>query len=117
MNFLVDAHLPRSLADLLTSAGHDAIHTSDLLLGNRTTDAEINRLSLDEERVVVTKDEDFVDSHLIKGEPHKLLLVSTGNIGNRDLLELFNRNLGQIVDALADHAYVEVSRRHLTIHQ
>ncbi len=64
MNFLVDAQLPRRLAYHFRAAGHDALHTLDLPEGNRTTDHMINELSLREERIVVTKDEDFVTSFL-----------------------------------------------------
>ncbi len=64
MKFLVDAQLPLALASSLRSAGHDALHTSELPHGNRTTDSEINHLSLAEERVVITKDADFADSFL-----------------------------------------------------
>ena len=44
MRFLIDAQLPARLARALATAGHDAIHTSDLRLlvvaiGNITNDA------------------------------------------------------------------------------
>ena len=52
--FLVDAHLPRRLASELREAGHDAVHTLDLPAGNRTTDADINAISLRDERVVAS---------------------------------------------------------------
>jgi predicted nuclease of predicted toxin-antitoxin system len=77
MIFLVDAQLPRRLVTLLRQAGYDALHTLDLPLGNRTTDTIINELSINEQRVVVTKDSDFVDSLVLRGQPWKLLLVST----------------------------------------
>lgn len=116
MKFLIDAHLPPSLAALLNSAGHDAIHTRDLLLGNRTSDLAINQISIDEQRIVVTKDADFVNSLLLFGEPYKLLLVSTGNITNRQLLELFVKNLPQLIEAFENHTYIELERAHLNIH-
>lgn len=116
MRFLVDAHLPRRLAVELNIVGHDALHTLDLPQKNRTTDEAINKISVEEQRVVVTKDADFRDSHLIKGEPYKLLLVSTGNINNADLLSLFAHNLERIVDAFQLHSYIELDRHHLTIH-
>lgn len=74
MKFLVDAHLPRRIARRLQEAGHDALHTLDLPDGNRTTGAEINAISLLEQRVVITKDADFVNSFLLKNQPYKLLL-------------------------------------------
>jgi predicted nuclease of predicted toxin-antitoxin system len=82
MRFLVDAQLPRRIVWRLRDAGHDAVHTLDLANGNRTSDAEIVDLAKREDRVVVTKDADFVDSHLLRNQPEKLFLISTGNIGN-----------------------------------
>ena len=40
MKFLVDAQLPKRLAEWLNEAGHDTLHTLDLPRGNRTPDAE-----------------------------------------------------------------------------
>jgi predicted nuclease of predicted toxin-antitoxin system len=63
--------------------------SSDLPDGNRTSDAEIARLADAESRVVVSKDRDFRDGHLLRGTPARLLVVATGNISNDDLLGLF----------------------------
>jgi predicted nuclease of predicted toxin-antitoxin system len=73
----------------LAAAGCDAKHTLDLPDGNRTTDKQPNDVADQEARVVITKDADFVDWHLLRGRPAKLPLVSTGNISNRELEALF----------------------------
>lgn len=57
------------------AAGCDAIHTLDLPAGNRTPDAALTAAADGDGRVVVSKDEDFVDSHLLLGRPAKLLLI------------------------------------------
>ena len=114
--FLVDAQLPRSLARLLQSLGHDAIHTLDLPEGNRSTDAILCRLAESEQRVLMTKDADFADSFLLLGRPPKLLFVTTGNIPNKDLLALFRSNLPAIAVALSSNSFVEIDRTGLTIH-
>ncbi len=44
MKFLVDAQLPRQLAETLNWRGYDALHTLELPLGNWTSDSEINRV-------------------------------------------------------------------------
>ena len=93
MKFLVDAQLPRRLVKRLREAGFDAIHTLDLPLSNRTSDTEINALSIREQYVVVTKDADFVNSFHLHHQPYKLLLVSTGNIRNLELETLFLANI------------------------
>lgn len=116
MNFLVDAHLPRRLAQWLRARGHDVIHTRDLPQGNRTGDSIINARSLAEARIVITKDADFVDSFILKRQPYKLLLVSTGNITNDDLIALFTQHIQMIEQALDTNDYVELSRTAFIIH-
>lgn len=116
MKFLVDAQLPRRLVDRLLAAGHDAVHTKDLPNENRTTDREIIELSLRDKSAVITKDQDFVDSMTLKGEPHKLLLISTGNISNADLENLFVPNINAVAAALEANDFVELSRTALTVH-
>jgi predicted nuclease of predicted toxin-antitoxin system len=116
MNFLIDAQLPRRLASLLTAAGHDAVHTLDLPNANRTTDTEINAISIRDQRVVITKDNDFVDSFLVSQLPYKLLLISTGNISNKDLEALFTPAIPTIVSTFQSHDYAELTRTSLVVH-
>ncbi len=117
MRFLIDAQLPLRLARWLRAEGHDAIHTMDLPDGNRTADAAINSLSLRDRRIVITKDEDFVDSLLLRNEPHKLCLIATGNIGNRELESLMRENLERLVSALDEYDFVELDRNSLICHR
>lgn len=58
MKLLVDAQLSARLARFLNDAGHDAVHTSALPDGNRSTDVRLAEVADDEGRVVVTKDRD-----------------------------------------------------------
>jgi predicted nuclease of predicted toxin-antitoxin system len=92
------------------------VHTLDLPQGNRTPDAVINQLSVSEARDVVTKDSDFVDSLIVDGVPHKLLLVSTGNIRNSVLEELLLEHLETIVAGFADHDFIEIDCTALRFH-
>ncbi|HEX9067738.1 MAG TPA: DUF5615 family PIN-like protein [Ktedonobacterales bacterium] len=117
MKFLIDAQLPRRLAAVLRMAGHDALHTLDLPNGNRTTDMEINAISAHEQRVVVTKDADFVNSFLLSHQPYRLLLISTGNIRNIQLVALIQAHLVQITLAFDAHAFLELTQTSLIIHE
>jgi len=117
MKFLVDAQLPLRLACCLQDAGHDVLHTRELPNQNSTPDSTINQISLEQERIVITKDLDFLESFLIRQQPYKLLLVTTGNIKNSELEALFLNNLSQIVELLEQHNYIELSRKALIVHQ
>lgn len=117
MKFLLDAHLPSSIAALLLANGHEVIHTNQLAAQNETTDAVINELSMREQRVVITKDSDFYHSHILHGKPWKLLLVRTGNIRTPDLKRLFETHLPVIMSALFIHSLVELDRESVHIVQ
>jgi predicted nuclease of predicted toxin-antitoxin system len=116
MKFLVDAHLPRKLAVQLKDMGYDTRHTLGLPLGNRTTDQFINELSITEQRIVITKDSDFVDSFWLQDQPWKLLLVSTGNIRNDELKALFSNNMERIQAGFAEFRFLELTHDRLIFH-
>ena len=80
MKFLVDAQLPRRLAKWLAGQGCDALHTLDQPLANASTDDEVTDFADRDGRVVVTKDSDFVQSHILRSRPQRLWLISTGNM-------------------------------------
>lgn len=116
MKVLLDAQLPRSLGRVFWEAGYDAIHTFDLPKGNKTSDREICQIADTSGRMVITKDSDFVDSHLLFGRPSRLLVVSTGNIFNEELLELFRMNLTKIALAAGSSSWLEITRDQVILH-
>ncbi len=116
MKFLIDAQLPRRLAHQLRTAGYETIHTLDLPQGNRTTDQILIKFSLTEHYVVITKDSDFVESFLLRHEPWKLLLVSTGNIGNDELLRIFHLNVDQLSESFETFDFIELNRTSIICH-
>ena len=117
MKFLVDAQLPRRLCHRLRECGHDAVHTLDLPLGNCTSDAEIIRIADTEGRVVVTKDDNFVQSFWLRNQPQRLLLIATGNIGNTELCQLIAAALPAIVKAFGTARYLEISHDSVIIYE
>jgi len=116
VKFLLDAQLPPRLAQELHSRGYDTLHTIDLPLGNRTPDKDIADIAARDDRVVVTKDSDFVTSYLLSRHPPKLFLVSTGNVSNDVLIRLILENLSAVETALIQFDYVELSRTALIVH-
>ncbi len=116
MRFLVDAQLPRRLAFWLMESGHDALHTLDLPAANLTKDRDLIARAVQDDRIVVTKDSDFVQSFLLSGQP-LLLLVSTGNIANAELEKLVRTNFPDIEAAFKSSQFVEITRNSLVIHR
>ncbi|MBF0572743.1 MAG: DUF5615 family PIN-like protein [Desulfamplus sp.] len=117
MKYLIDAQLPKRLSVALQNIGYDSVHTLDLPDQNRTKDRYINTVSLKEQRVVISKDSDFIDSILISGKPFKLLYVATGNISNTKLLKLFLDNIQEIDHSFATYRLIELTPETLIIHQ
>ena len=117
MKFLVDANLPFKLTLLLRNKGFDVIHTDNLPNKEQTTDREIRENSLEEERIVISKDSDFLDSHLIIGIPKKFLYISTGNIINRELFALVENNIDQIKVLFDTYNLIELDNEELIIHE
>ena len=117
MKFLVDAQLPKRLSYLLTRMGHDSIHASKLPEKNLTLDEAITEFADNQERVVISKDFDFVDLFLVYGRPNRLLFISTGNIGNTKLRALLERHIEQIEKAFAEHTFIELNESELKIHR
>jgi predicted nuclease of predicted toxin-antitoxin system len=91
--------------------------TLDLPRGNRTIDNQILDVAEREQRIVVTKDDDFVQSFLIMGRPARLLLVSTGNIANDQIEKIVRDHVLEIIQAFESASFVELGRESLTVHE
>lgn len=99
----------------LADAGHDALHTLDLRSGNQTTDeALISQADL-EGRVLVTKDDDFVQSRLVRGWPRLLWPIATGIVDNRALEALVRHAMPQVERAFDSGGFVELGRNRLAV--
>jgi len=97
MKFLVDAQLPYQMALFIRWKGFDVLHTNDLPDKERTSDDYIRTISQQENRIVITKDTDFIDSFMLRSVPAKLLLIATGNIKNRQLFYLLEQNWNEVI--------------------
>jgi predicted nuclease of predicted toxin-antitoxin system len=99
LNFLIDTQLPPALARFLIAKGYDAIHTTEYPAGHLLQDSEIIRLAIENHRIIITKDNDFLDNFLLRGSPPDVLLLEVGNIRNADLLMFFEHNMQVIEEA------------------
>ena len=117
MKFIVDAQLPKSLSDLLNYKGFDSIHTLDLPNGNSTSDKIITEIAFKEKRIVITEDNDFLESFIINSKPEKLIVVRTGNIPNPHLLIIFDKNLELIKSMISRSNLIEITRSEIAEHE
>lgn len=72
--------------------------------------------AMQEGRIVISKDADFVQSFLVIGEP-PLLPISTGNISNTELEKILRANSNGIEAAFASARFVEITREALVVHE
>ena len=95
--FIIDTQLPPRLARFLRDKGFPAYHTTNFPNGHLLNDEEIIKIAIRENRIIVTKDSDFLDNFLLKGAPPKVLLLQFGNINNQNLINYFDVEIANIV--------------------
>ena len=117
MKFLVDAQLPVKLCEILQTAGLDSGHVDSLPNGDETSDKDISIHANQHDLIVITKDSDFYHSHMILGQPKKLLLLTTGNIKNRALFDLIRNNALKIKGLFETCNYVEMTNDGIIGHE
>ncbi|HEX2059802.1 MAG TPA: DUF5615 family PIN-like protein [Thermoanaerobaculia bacterium] len=76
MQFLIDAALPRSVADVLAEGGHDALHVEDAGIAHETDDA-IATFARQHGYTIITADFDFADIRVFPPAAHHGIVVLT----------------------------------------
>ena len=99
MTFLIDAQLPPALAAHLSRAGHAASHVEDYGL-RHADDGEIWRFALEQEMVLVTKDEDFPLRRLRAKTGLVIVWLRVGNASTRELWSWLEPLLPRLLDCL-----------------
>ncbi len=84
----------------------------DLAQGLRTPDRILSALADHQERWVISKDLDFLNSRILTGSPRRLLLMRVGNL-SKVLLERHDTTL---VDAMHQSHFIEFTRLGLILH-
>jgi predicted nuclease of predicted toxin-antitoxin system len=115
MNFIIDAQLPQQLVEVFLSNGCKCIHVMALPKHDKTPDREIRDYADHHKMIVVTKDFDFYHSHMSIQRPAKLLLITTDNIKNKQLLMLIENNIKTILKAFKTSHFVELSNEKIII--
>lgn len=97
MRFLIDAQLPPTLARWLCDAGHAAKHVEDVNL-REAEDSPIWRYALENQTILITKDEDFAERARQGGNAPVIAWLRIGNASNRALRQWFLPQLPQILE-------------------
>jgi len=88
IHLLIDAQLPPALARWIVSQGHQATHVFDIGL-QTADDPVIWERARNDQAVIISKDEDFVDRWLLSEKPVPLVWIRKGNCSNRVLMAWF----------------------------
>jgi len=117
VTYLIDANLPFKLAYFLKEKGFEVVHTDQLPNKERTSDKEIREIALKQNYIIVTKDADFLDSHLLQDSPKKLLLITTGNIVNKKLIPLIGLYFSKIDELFRTYNLIELNESEVKVHE
>lgn len=98
MKFLVDNQLPLQIARHLAAGGHPSVHVAEVGL-DEASDAAVWDWARQEDRVVVSKDEDFFFLASRPDDTGRLVWVRLGNCRTEALLVAFERALPTILAA------------------
>lgn len=99
MKFLVDNQLPKALAEWLRQKGYHAQHVLERGQG-QTDDRQLWNEALQENRIVVSKDEDFFLLATRPGNTGRLVWVRLGNCRTQHLLSQLDQAWPAIEAAL-----------------
>jgi predicted nuclease of predicted toxin-antitoxin system len=116
MRFLVDANLSPRLCDILTAAGHDAVHVLHLDLLNADDPTILARAKADE-RIVITADSDFATMLALTGadSPSVVQLRRVNELPTAAVADLLVANLPAVTEHLAQGAIVSLSPSRLAV--
>jgi predicted nuclease of predicted toxin-antitoxin system len=83
---LCDVHNPYKLVSLLQTKGYDAIHVNNLPEKWYTPDSAIYDFANKNGYVVITKDNDLRNSHLINNTSKKLIRILLETVSNNSVM-------------------------------
>jgi len=112
-DFIVDTQLPPSLAVYLTVKGFDSVHTTFYTDGHLLQDNEIIDKAINENRIIITKDSDFLDNYILRGSPPKVIIIQLGKISNKELFSYFDKNLNKTISLLKTNNLVIMSKTNI----
>ena len=116
MRLLVDENLSVRVSRRLADAGHDAVHVTEVGLGN-TDDPAIFDWAADKSRIVVTSDADFGGLLALRGltRPSVVLLRSSDHLTPDEQAELLLTALPLVARDLEEGAVVSLNSERIRV--
>lgn len=96
MKFLVDNQLPPKLAVFISQKGVVACHVTEVGMG-AAKDTDIINYSIENNYIIITKDQDFIDRSVLSPDFPPVVWVRIGNSRTIHLIECFNNIWDQII--------------------
>ena len=103
MRFLCDVHITIKLSKYLENLGHRSEHVNNVLDKWHTSDDQISKYVDENVCILISKDQDFKNTHFLKSSPRRLVKINLGNISNRQLLEIVEKHIDRISDVASEH--------------
>lgn len=88
MKFLCDVHISLKISKLLDKKEEVSIHVNSIMDRWHTKEKDIIDYADKNDLIIVTKDQDFKNSHLLKRKPKKLIKIGLGNVSNTELWKI-----------------------------
>lgn len=116
MKALCDVHISYKIVKFLNERGVAAEHVNNLPDKWHTKDNAVCEYADAHDMVVITKDDDFRNTHFIQGTPKKLIRITLGNISNSELIKILDENLLTIIHKMeAGKCYYEIGKNYTEV--
>ena len=102
MKLLLDANVSWRLSAQLKSHFGDCFHVDHIGLKIPASDNEIRNYALNNDLIIVTNDDDFVNLLNLKGYPPKIILLKTGNQSNHYIQQVLIKHKNEIISFWAN---------------
>jgi predicted nuclease of predicted toxin-antitoxin system len=115
MRVLLDMPVSSLLLDVLRAHGHEGVHAHQIGKG-RASDSELLEIARREGRIIITADLDFPRLlALSSAEGPGMILFRGGNYADREMCELLERVLKQVMPGILESSICVVDKKRIRI--
>ncbi|MCF8255164.1 MAG: DUF5615 family PIN-like protein [Bacteroidia bacterium] len=116
MRVLCDVHISYKIVRFFNQQNIEAFHVNELPDKWFSKDSFIANHADKNDLVLLSKDEDFKNSHFLQNKPKRLIRITLGNISNEKLIAIFSTNLELIKKSMqSEKCYLEINEQYLEL--